>query len=106
MLNNKKIVRPAAAEHQKSALVLHLAIVGTIGLLGLASIGGGIYAIYRNAQAPSEFDILGVKVSTGSVGVALVALGMIIVFLTVRSVLRSARDLANIPPDQLPPGGG
>ncbi|MFN7020312.1 MAG: hypothetical protein ACK4WH_03160 [Phycisphaerales bacterium] len=101
--NSQNPVQPSAVEHQKSALVLHLTIVAVIGVLGLASIGAGIYAIYRNAQAPSEFDILGVKVSTGSVGVALVALGMITVFFTVRSVLRSVRDLAKIPHERTPP---
>jgi hypothetical protein len=85
--------------HQEEAMPLHLSIVRIFGFLALACIGGGIYAIYRGANSDTKLDILGAHLSTGSVGVAFVGIGLIIAFFTVRSVLRNQRDLAALPPD-------
>lgn len=74
-------------------------IVVIFGLLALACVGGGVYAIFRSANADTTLDILGAHLSTGSVGVAFVGIGLIIGFFTVRAVLRNQRDLAALPPD-------
>ena len=88
-----------APPHQRAALPLHILIVCVFGLLALTSIGGGIYAITTNATSPTTLSILGADFSTGHVGVAFVGIGFIITFFTVRSVLRSQRDLAALPWD-------
>jgi hypothetical protein len=79
---------------------LHTLIVLTFGLLALASIAGGVVAIVRSAKSNTEFSLLGAKLSTGDVGVALVGIGLIIAYFTVRAVLKSARDLAALPLDK------
>jgi hypothetical protein len=68
--------------------------------LALTSIGGGIYAIAVRSEAQTTLTILGLELRTEHVGVALVGIGFIIAFLTVRSVLRSQHDLAKLPLDR------
>lgn len=92
-------VTQATESHQNAALPLHMRIVTIFGILAATSIGGGIYAIKANATSPTTLDILGAKLSTGNVGVALVGIGFIITFFTVRSVLKNQRDLAALPKD-------
>ena len=99
-MSNRKPLVKAAREHQHAALMLHILIVSIFGVLALVSIAGGIVAICLNAQSKTDFDILGAHLTTGSVGVAFVALGLIIAFFTVRAVLRNQRDLAQVPPDE------
>lgn len=88
-----------AVPHQIAALRLHILIVCIFGVLALTSIAGGIYAIVVNATSPTVFRIFGAELSTGHVGVALVGIGFIITFFTVRSVLKNQRDLAALPSD-------
>ena len=66
---------------------LFLVIVSIFGLLALACIGGGIYAIYRNSVASTNFDFLGFHLSTGHVGVAFVGIGLATAYFTTRAVL-------------------
>ena len=66
------------------------------GLSGLAVLGG-IGAIVWNAYAPTEMDLFGVKVSTGHVGVAFAALGLVCMVFVVRSVLKHLHMLAALP---------
>ena len=89
-----------SAEHQSVAMPLHFLIVGVFGLLALISIGGGIYAIAVRSTAQTTLVILGAELRTEHVGVALVGIGFIIAFLTVRSVLKSQHDLARLPHDR------
>jgi hypothetical protein len=87
----------SAPQHQTAAMPLHMLIVSIFGLLALTSIGGGIYAIAVRSTAQTTLSILGTELRTEHVGVALVGIGFIITFLTVRSVLKSQRDLARLP---------
>ena len=89
-----------SAEHQSVAMPLHFLIVGVFGLLALISIGGGIYAIAVRSTAQTTLVILGAELRTEHVGVALVGIGFIIAFLTVRSVLKSQHDLARLSHDR------
>ena len=96
-------VEPAAhepASHQVAALPLHKLIVVVFGLLALACICGGVYAIYANAQSSTEFSLFGAKLTTAHVGVAFIGIGLLVAFFTVRSVLRNTRDLAALPLDR------
>ena len=81
-------------EHQKAALPLHKLIVIIVGLLGLGCVIGGVVAIIIGAQAPSVVEILGAKLTTGSVGVALVGIGLLVGLFTFRAVLKNQHDLA------------
>ena len=83
--------------HLKAATPLYMVIVILTFVLSLACIGGGCYGIYRNAQSATEFSLWGAKLSTGHVGVAFVGIGLIIGFFTVRSVLKSVRDIGTAP---------
>jgi uncharacterized membrane protein YbhN (UPF0104 family) len=99
---SKKVLmqKPVASSmHQNAALILHVIIVLIFGLLALACIIGGVFAIYLNANSQTSFDIFGAHLTTSNVGVALVALGLVIAFLTIRAVLRNQRDLAKLPTD-------
>src|ERR1700752_183533 len=92
----KDRVPTLSPEHQRAASTLHIIIVLLFGVLALSCIGGGIYAVHRNSLSPSEFTFLGVHLNTGNVGVAFVGLGIVAAFFTVRSVLRSQRDLGEL----------
>lgn len=94
-------MRPATlgVAHQRAALPIHSLIVAMFGILALVCIGGGVYAISANAESKTELSILGAHLTTGHVGVAFVGLGLIIVFLAVRAVLKSQHALAALPPD-------
>jgi hypothetical protein len=70
------------------------------GIFALSCIGGGIYAIYRNALSPTNFSIFGASFSTGHVGVAVVGIGLLIAYFSVRAFLRNQRELAALPPDE------
>jgi hypothetical protein len=106
-LKNKEIwfkLRPFPrcfdAGHQRSAAPIHTLIVVTFGLLALASIAGGVIAIMQSSKSNTEFSLLGAKLSTGDVGVALVGIGLVIAYFTVRAVLKSIGELAALPPDK------
>src|SRR5687767_1118792 len=86
-------------EHQKTALPLHQLIVVIVGLMALSCVVGGIVAIVYAAQSPTEFNFLGVTLTTGHVGVALVAIGVLVGLFTFRAVLNNQRDLAALPGD-------
>jgi hypothetical protein len=90
---------PAAEPHMKAARALHILIVSIFGILALTCIGGGIYAIVVNSVSKTEIDIFGAQISTGHVGVALVGIGLVITFFTIRAVLTNLRELAELPLD-------
>jgi hypothetical protein len=77
-----------ATHDKRAAMPLFYLIVSTFGLIALACIGGGIYAIHRSSYASTKFDFLGVHLESGSVGVALVVVGVVVAFFTVKAVLK------------------
>ena len=87
-----------AAKHRQGASGLHVLIVLIFGLLALVCIAGGIFAICLKDKSETSFNILGAHLKTGSVGVALVALGLVVAFFVVQAVLRSQQDLAKLSP--------
>jgi hypothetical protein len=91
-----------AASHVEVATpVLKLSLLLT-AILGAFCIGGGIVAIIWNSLAPTKISILGMTVTTGHVGVALTALGVITLITGVRSVSKNLYELAALPPDRRP----
>lgn len=91
-----------ARSHQQAAAPLHRLIIISLGLLALAAIGTGAYSLFRGSAGHTEFVLLGSHLSTSNVGVALVGLGLMIAFFTVRSVLKNIAELARLPPDEVP----
>lgn len=71
---------------------LHILIVVVFGVLAFSCVVGGIVAIYSGVQSKTEFDILGAHLKTSNVGIALVAIGLIIAFFAVREVLRNQNN--------------
>jgi len=74
----------------------HLRIVNIFGALAALSIVGGIVAVIWNAVAPTEFSLWGAKLSTGSVGVAFVGLGLVSAVVAVRSLLKHKTEIERI----------
>jgi hypothetical protein len=79
--------------HQRAALPLHVLIVAIFGVVALACIGGGIFAVWKGATSDTTFNLFGARMSTGSVGVAFVGIGVVIAYLTIKAVLKNQRDL-------------
>ena len=69
-------------------------IVYISGGLSALAIIGGIVALVWNAFSPTEMNLFGVRVTTGHVGVAFAALGLICMVLVVRSVMNTLQRLA------------
>ena len=91
-----------AAPHVEVATpVLKLSLLLT-AILGAFCIGGGIVAIIWNSLSPTQIKILGMTVTTGHVGVAFTALGVITLITGVRSVNKNLLRLAALPPDRKP----
>ena len=88
-----------AVRHDQGALILQILIVLTFGVLALLCIVGGIFAICSNAESKTSFDIFGAHLKTGSVGVALVALGLVTAFLAFQAVLKAQQEIAKHPPE-------
>ena len=71
---------------------LFMLIVIVFGLLALACIGMGCYAIYQGVkEATTKFEFLGFNLSTTHVGVALVAVGLGTAFGVVGSILKKIK---------------
>lgn len=74
------------------AMPLFMLIVIVFGLLALACIGMGCYAIYQGVkEATTKFEFLGFNLSTTHVGVALVAVGLGTAFGVVGSILKKIK---------------
>ena len=86
------------APHRTAVFTVHMSIIIVSGLLSITACAGGIYAISQAALSNSEFSALGVELKTGNVGVALVGLGLVIGYFTMKSVLKNQHDLARIHP--------
>jgi len=72
-------------------------MIVVMGLLAGLSIAGGIIGIIWNATSPTSFDVFGVTLSTGHVGVAFTALGLICMLFTVRGILKFLRKRSSRP---------
>lgn len=92
----KKKLRSKTAVHQQTALPLHTLIVCIFGALALVCIIGGIVALFQKSESKTQFDIMGAHLSTGSVGVAFVGIGLLMAYFTIRSVLNNQRELAGL----------
>lgn len=68
---------------------LHRLMVIVFGTLAGLCVIGGIIAIIWNSAAPTQFSMLGVKLSTGHVGVAFVGIGMVTAYFTFSNILKS-----------------
>lgn len=86
-----------APQHIKAATPVLLGGLVVSGLLAGLCIGGGIAALVWNIMAPTEFNFLGVMLTTGHVGVALTALGVILALFVIRSSYKRVVQLAKIP---------
>jgi hypothetical protein len=77
----------------------HDTIIRLVFVLGLAAIGAGVVALVFRATGSTTLNLVGVGLDTSSVAVACIAIGLLITWLTIRSVLRKMRDLAQIRPN-------
>ena len=74
--------------HASAAMPLFFFIVFVVGLLALACIGGGIYAIFNKEVADTTFELWSFHLKTGHVGVAIVGIGLATALFTIHSVLK------------------
>jgi len=85
-----------AVEVESARPILKLALWLT-AIISAMCVGGGIVAILWNSVSPTQIDILGMTVTTGHVGVALVGFGTIALIITVRSIVKIVYRLAALP---------
>jgi len=95
-----RYVHTGAGIHVEAARPVHLTMLVVVGVLCLASIGAGAYAIYKGAVADTSFSFLGARLTTTHVGVALAGIGLIGLVLICRRILKSMEILAALPPDR------
>ncbi len=87
----------AAPAHVRAAsplLILVLLVVGGIAFTCIAAAG---VALYLSSTGRTDFLLLGMELSTGNVGVALTAIGVLTLFFTVRKLLKIVYSLAALP---------
>jgi uncharacterized membrane protein YidH (DUF202 family) len=65
-------------------------------IVGVAAIAAGAFAIYRNSLAQTEFNFLGLTMTTGHVGVALVGLGVAALILIIRRMFKTLEVLGGL----------
>jgi hypothetical protein len=82
-----------------AALELHILIVKIFGGLAamLSVLGCGLAAFSAAAAVNTVIEILGIRLSTASVGVAFMAIGLIVAYLAVKCVLKSQKEIAQLP---------
>jgi hypothetical protein len=84
-------------EDVEAARPVHKWIILLVGISAVICIAAGIVGIIRGATSQSTIHILGMSVSTGSVGVAFAALGIIMLIVVLRAVLKNMLGLAALP---------
>ena len=72
----------------KTAMPLFHRIVIMFGLLALACIAGGSYAISNKAIADTTLDFFSFHLKSAHVGVALVGIGLATAFFSAKAVLK------------------
>lgn len=75
-------------DHNVGKMILLGLIVLVMGAMGAGSVALGGYALYKGSEGKSQIDFLGFHVTTGLGAVALLAVGLILLFLTIREVLK------------------
>jgi hypothetical protein len=75
-------------DNLKIAMPLFFLIVAIFGLLALACIVAGGFAICGKALAETAFDFPGFHLKSGHVGVALIGIGLATAFLTIKAILK------------------
>ena len=88
---------PGEPQDVEAATPLLTKVLIIVGIIAVLITIGGIIGIIWNAVSPTQISILGMNVSTGSVGVAFVALGVIMVIVIYRAVLKNISELAKLP---------
>ena len=86
-----------SAMHVRAASPLLKLVLWNVGGVALACVIAGIVALVLNAAGQTNFTLLGMELSTGSVGVALTAVGVLTLFFTVRTLMKVLYSLAALP---------
>lgn len=82
--------------HIKEAKLVLNSIVYISCTLSAISIVGGIIGIIWQAISPTEIQFFDIRITTGHVGVAFVALGLTTMLYTIKNVLKHLNKLAEI----------
>lgn len=86
----------ASSSHVESAKPILKIMLIITGIIAALTIIGGIFGIIWNSLSPTEMNILGIKVSTGHVGVAFTAFGVIAEILIFKAVLKNIYKLSSL----------
>lgn len=82
--------------HQIAARPVQMLVASIVGITGLACVIGGMYGIFHAASSPTTFELGGMRLTTGHVGVAFVGIGLLVELVLLMSVLRNELALAGI----------
>ena len=89
-----------AAEHVREASpLLKLSLLLTAGL-GFILLAGGIYLSAAGSMANTKFNLFGNEFASTSVGVSMAFIGVVMVVITFRRVLKALEKLAALPSDK------
>lgn len=94
------IMAEMSADHVRAAHPLLRLISILVALLGAILLIGGVYLAFVQRQAETTFTLFGNNFSSTDVGVAMAFIGVIMISLTFRWVLRTVRLLGGLPPDK------
>ncbi len=94
-----KLVKRKAAVHVTAAMPVLMTVSVTFGILALASIAVGCFALIKSASGETHLEILGAKLNTTNVGVAMLLGGLIVAYFATRAVLNTTLGLARVPRD-------
>jgi hypothetical protein len=86
----------ASADHLQAARPIHISILIILGLMGLILLAGGVYLGATEKLAQTNFTLFGNKFDSTSVGVAVAFVGVVMIVLVIRGVLRSVDTLARL----------
>ena len=89
-----------AEEHVKVARPIHHRVLTIVGIIGLVAIATGAWAIYMGTRGNTTIGILGMHITTTSIGVAVIGTGIISTLVVLRSLLKNIERLAAIRPDR------
>lgn len=89
----RALLQESVERKQHSEHKLPWIIIAVVSVAALVCVGFGIhYARLSRADALSEFDVWGMKVSTGNVGIGLVVVGLGVFAFVANMVLKHLRD--------------
>jgi hypothetical protein len=83
-------------DHKGSVGSIFITVVFMMGALAAMAIIGGVIAIVLNVFSPTEIDFWGVKITTGHVGVAFAAMGLLCMMFILKRVLKYTREIASL----------